>query len=101
MQLGKAIRDNKRARESEGIKEFTADYFELTYKKYNDVLTMVFMAPDLKKARIKAKSVLRNHNGSKILDIRKLDSKRLGPDITWNRRGSPYSRYQSKRRKAG
>jgi hypothetical protein len=99
MKFGRQIRENKELRE--GIRVYTSEYFEMTYLKFGISLNMVFMAPDMQKARIKAKSVLRNHNGSKVLKIRKLDSKRLGPDITWNRSGSPHSRYQSKRRKKG
>lgn len=83
--------------ESDGIIEHTAGYFEMEYLKFGSKLFMCFLAPDLEKARIKAKSVLRTHNGEKVLNIRKLDAKNLGKSLTWNRDGTAYSRYQSKR----
>ena len=96
MKLGKILRDNRRDKD---IQVFTAEYFELTFQRYEETLTLVFMAPTIEKARIKAKSILHTNNGSKIVNIRKLDSKKLGPDITWRRSGSPYTRYTNKRKK--
>jgi hypothetical protein len=100
MRLGKTLRDNRRkSLEDKGILIHSADYFEMIYTKYDNVLTIVFMAPDEKKAKVKAKSVLHTHNGSKIISIRRLDPKRLGPDITWNRSGEKHARFQKGFRK--
>lgn len=82
---------------SKGIIEHSAEYFEMEYLKFGGKLFVCFMAPNKEAAKIKSKSVLRTINGDKVLNIRKLDAKRLGQTLTWNRDGSAYSKYQSKR----
>jgi hypothetical protein len=99
MTIGKSIRVSRKNKELDGIKVYSADYFEMTYEKFGEPLSIVFMAPDEKKAKIKGKSVLHTHNGDKIIKIRKLNAKNLGPDISWNRDGTKHSRFQTRNRK--
>lgn len=91
------LRNKYRSKSNDkGIIEHTAEYFEMEYLKFGKKLRVCFMAPNLTKARIKAEFILPTINGEKVLHITKLDSKRLGQSLTWNRDGSDYSQYQRK-----
>jgi len=74
-------------KEKDGIIEYTAHYYEMVYEKFDDKMFLVFMAPNDKDATIKAKSNLNTFGGSKIISIRRLDSKALGKSLTWQKKG--------------